>query len=254
MSSAPSESVITTKQAARAVRWTAPLLLVLVAACEDVEIPPYSEVVAVDLPNAYWRMEEGTGTVAGDSSAFGRHGAYISNPTLGSNVGPRLGKGVTLSSTPDGVRIEHAVWMNMPALTVEAWVRPTQVTYPEAILLVDKGESWGLTIGADGKPAFALPGALVTGRATATTALLIGSLYHLVGTYQAGMLQLYVNGELAGQDPAGRPTLALTTQPMHIGRGLSLGRFDYVGAIDEVAVYDRVLTAARIKAHYEAGR
>jgi hypothetical protein len=223
---------------------------------EDFNIPapetPYSLLVLSDRPSAFWRFEERTGSVASDNSGFARWARYIEEPTLGSTVGDRLGRGITLGSTGDGVELDHAAWMNFASgFAVEAWVRPSRVTYPEPILVVDKGESWGLIIGADGRPGFARP--VGPGRAIAAQPLIVGELYHLVGVYESGSIRIYVNGLLAGEDrTTGVPVP--TSLPMHVGRGLSSPRFEYVGSLDEVAVYDHALTAERIRAHYEAGR
>jgi hypothetical protein len=236
-------------------RWLAHVLSILVAACDDpagVE-EGYVDVVLDDAPIAYWRLEETSGATAQDASGAGRHGAYVVGPQLGREVAPELGLAIHLTSSNagDGVRLEHAPWMNLTGGTFELWAKPDRVTYAEAIPMLDKANAWQLNISANGRPAFAVAGG---GTAQSSTQLVMGSVYHVVGTYDAQSMRLYLNGELQAQVPTAGASLRASNEALHIGRGLIAGRFDFEGALDEVAIYDAVLTPERIRAHYRAGR
>jgi hypothetical protein len=63
-----------------------------------------------------------------------------------------------------------------------------------------------------------------------------------------------LNGELQAQVPTAGTPLRSSNEALLIGRGPTAGRFDFEGALDEVAIYDQVLTAERVRAHYRAGR
>jgi hypothetical protein len=231
------------------------VLSVLAAACDDPAgvDEGYADVVLADAPIAFWRFEETSGATAQDASGAGRHAAFVVVPQLGREVAPRLGAAIhlTSSNSGDGVRLEHAPWMNLAGGTFELWARPDRITYPEAILLLDKGNAWQLNISANGRPAFAFPGG---GGAQSPTILAVGSVYHLVGTYDAQSMRLYLNGELAAQIPTAGAPFRASSDALHVGRGLTAGRFDFEGAVDEVAIYDRALSGERIRAHYRAGR
>jgi hypothetical protein len=213
----------------------------------------YASAVLADDPVAYWPLNETDGARALDASGHGHEGSFVEAPRFASNLGPRLGDGIELSGRPDGVVSSSTSWTNLSSFSVEVWALPSRVTYAESALLVDKGNGWGLQILADGRPAFALP--FKAGRAIADTALESGQLYHLVGTYEAGVISLWVDGVLAAQDAAAAPAVAVTSEPIHAGRGLSPGgRFQYEGTLGHVAIYPRVLSQDRIRAHYAAGR
>ena len=208
--------------------------------CASVDPEPasYADDVASDAPIAWWRFEDAPASAtAADASGVGHTGTYVESPVRGVQVAPRLGVGIRLTqaTSGDGVNVPHAPWMSLAVVTVEAWVRPDRVTYPESILVLDKGSAWQLHITADGRPAFTYPGG--TRGARAAEPLGVGQLYHLAATHGSGTTTLYVNGAPAGQAPTG-PSLPSTTSDMHIGRGLS----------------DEILSAARIRAHDEAGR
>jgi hypothetical protein len=90
--------------------------------------------------------------------------------------------------------------------------------------------------------------------AEGTTTLAVGSTYHLVGTWGPNGASVYVNGALEGTNAGTGPMLAATNNNIigiagdwDIGGGLA------DATIDEVAIYERELTADRILAHYTAG-
>jgi hypothetical protein len=210
--------------------------------------PSYSQVVKSDHPIAYWRFEEATGTVAGDSSGMNRPGAYDAQTVRGTTLSSALGYGLTMTS--GGVTVPHADWMSLSTMTVEMWVRPNRVTYVNAILMLAMGDAWQLQVTKDGYPAFTYPGG--TRGARAATPFVVGQLYHVAATFTPGFLRLYINGEFAGEAPTDDP---LPTDPhdLYIGRGQG-GALYFVGMVDEVALYDHALDTTRIRAHYEAGR
>jgi concanavalin A-like lectin/glucanase superfamily protein len=224
------------------------------SACEgmDPRVLSYSEEVRADQPIAYWRYEETTGSVAADSSGLGRDGSYFSNPVLNANVGARTGRAVTFGNNADAMVIEGA-WTNAPTLSVEAWIKPARVTSVEGVMIVDKGGSWNLIVQRDGRPSFHLPG-LNESEAKGPQLLLVDNTYHLVGIFTRQIMKLYVNGQLAAEAV---PPAALESQvgtPITVGGGLDPSRFEFSGVIDEVAIYDKELTAAAVLRHFNAGR
>ena len=75
--------------------------------------------------------------------------------------------------------------------------------------------------------------------------------HHVVGTYDGSTARLYYDGKLAGQIATRINTVLDGT--FHIGANIDEHQRDYVGLMDDVAVYDRVLAAGEIANHY-AGR
>jgi hypothetical protein len=161
------------------------------------------------------------------------------------------GRAVSLQTETDGVVTVTNNWSSVTNFSVEAWVKPAQVLSTEGMIVVDKGESWNLLIEADGKPAIQFPGGIR--KAKAATVLEVGKIYHLVGTQSAGTFKIYVNGVLDGEYTSST-LVDVRDRPISIGRGLSTGRFDFVGLIDEVAIYNTTIGADAILKHYEAGK
>ena len=87
-----------------------------------------------------------------------------------------------------------------------------------------------------------------------TTTVELRTWYHIAMTYDRAFLKLYVNGVLDGSMPV-TGLIIPTSQPVRIGGGAAEG-FDplhFPGLIDEVALYNRALTAAEIKAIFRTG-
>jgi concanavalin A-like lectin/glucanase superfamily protein len=225
------------------------------SACGDGTEPrlrSYSEEVRADQPIAYWRYEETAGAVAADSSGLGRDGNYFSSPVLNADVGARTGRAVTFGNGADAMLIEGA-WTNAPTLSVEAWVKPAQITSFEGVMIVDKGGSWNLIIQRDGRPSFHLPG-LNESEVKAPELLRVDNTYHLVGVFTLQKMKLYVNGQLAAEGTPPAPLESQLNTPITVGGGLDPSRFEFSGTIDEVAIYDKELPAAVVLRHYNAGR
>lgn len=50
--------------------------------------PSLSAVITSLSPTGYWKMQDTSGTTAGDSSGNGRNGTYVGSPILGGTAGP----------------------------------------------------------------------------------------------------------------------------------------------------------------------
>jgi len=77
---------------------------------------------------------------------------------------------------------------------------------------------------------------------------------HVVATADAGRIQLYVNGRLSDQSPAGLGFNNLNIRPI-IGNLQPDPRDEqrqWIGGIDEVALYGKVLTPEEIQHHFDA--
>jgi hypothetical protein len=83
--------------------------------------------------------------------------------------------------------------------------------------------------------------------------IVIGSWYHLAGTYDGSMVRFYINGMLEEARPASFP-LDFGTTPLFFGQ-TGVAAFDgkLNGLLDEVELYSRALTSAEILGLYQAG-
>lgn len=206
-------------------------------------------------PLAQWSFE---GDVR-DSAYLGDHdGTLAGGATFGSGA---VGTAVTLdSATRDHVEAPH-VLNTKASFSVSAWVKLSSTTGARAIVSQDGQRFSGFAlwhrVDSGGTSRWVLgmansDGAYAgTDMAWSSHEALAGVWTHVAGVYdaEAGKLRVYVNGERSGEaDRTGVPWNA--TGGVQIGRTMWDGSpgVDHVsGAIDEVALYDRVLSDAEIR-------
>jgi hypothetical protein len=224
---------------------------------------PYRDAVVADVPAAYFRLGEAAGPTAIDASGNDNNGTYSDTGVTYGADGLIAFDGDTAIRT-DGAHGTMAVTLpSQSAYTIEAWVKPdTGATTARNIIARtnDQGPTvdWSqqLRISAGGffeHYLFDGQDRVVTG----TTPVLAGSTYHVVGTAASnGLMHLYVNGADEGL-PSSIGTLSADGNRYVLGSHAGTlehgGVFDYLqGTLDEVAIYDAVLPASRIQAHYSA--
>jgi hypothetical protein len=75
---------------------------------------------------------------------------------------------------------------------------------------------------------------------------------HVVAVYTPSLVSIYINGALAASQPPASPVLPNFAAPLILGdRGYT--GWDFIGDLDEFALYTSELTATEIKAHYDNG-
>lgn len=198
----------------------------------------------------HWRLDDGSGTVAVDSSGNGHDGALIGNPQWGEGL---YNGGLQFAGAPDKVDIPYSEQLNPEdAFSVSLWanVDPTGSShrspitarddYPQRgyIIYCEPGNTWQFWTGS-------AAGAWNT---VAGSAVALGEWTHLAITYSSGEKKLYINGEL---DAQGSDTMATNTaQVLRIGAGATEGdgAYFFVGLIDDVAVFNHTLTDTEVRA------
>jgi hypothetical protein len=211
----------------------------------------YKATVLADRPLSYWRLDETSGTIAGDQTVA-NPGTYVS-PALGSPgliASEPTNSAVGFNGTSSDVRIGQSGALNFTtALTLEAWISPT--TLPpagSARSILSKPGSYALQLNGSAL-AFTVVEFGVRNTVSAPQgSVAAGGVYHVVGTYDGVNERLYVNGvQLAVVPLAGSPEQTLGG--MHIGSWDGSSEF-CAGTIDEAAVYPAVLSPERIVAHF----
>lgn len=208
----------------------------------------------------YWKLDEGQGSFAADSSGFGNNGTVEGNAAWVQGLsgfalsfdGSRRGRVVV----PDSSSLEPS-----SAVTVSAWVKssgsPGTYRY-----IVAKGvtgciaSSYGLYTGFSGGLEFYVSsghGTVYADSPDAGAKVWDGRWHFVVGTYDGTTVRLYVDGTQVGGGTAwGRPleyTLSDSNE-LFIGDvpGCSNENFGFRGTVEDVSVWDRVLSPAEITA------
>ena len=229
------------------------------------EAPPlaYFQVVAMDMPQAYWRLDEPVGsTTAHDATGNGHDGTYTGGVTLAQPgaIANDADTAVTFDGASGYVDVKNSfAFAGMSAFTLEAWVKPTT--------LDANFHSWmGRNDGqppTEGYLAYTDPSGpfFVVERIDSTTKVFAnGSIApaaatwaYVVITYQSGTgPNVWVNGQI-GTGSSTDVSLAGATSDFVIGAENGGLTSWWLGEIDEVAVYAYALSQMQIQNHYNVG-
>ena len=219
--------------------------------------PSYAATVLSDAPVAYWRLDDSSTATAKDASGNGHDGSYQGGVTLGVQ-GAIAGDSDTAVQF-DGNDAEMLATVpgsfdftgNAP-YSVEVWAKPASSLAAmglvgKSVYEADAGGYLGWYV------ASSTDGYLDNWRnndETGNPAPAPGVFIHVVATYDGTNLALYVNGQPFVSGPSPAP-LAATGAPLMAGGVADWGMF--TGVLDELAIYDKALSQARIAAHYARG-
>jgi hypothetical protein len=231
---------------------------------------PYETAIVNDKPEAWYRLNETSGTTMWDS--MGRHDGvytnYIGTPVTLGVPGALAGSSDTAVSFAGGLNgsvgfVPYSPSLNLDAFSIECWARTTDtvssmtcVSSREAgphgyWLWTYPGGSWSGGYSANGTDYY-IPSA------TAADAVVAGEWKHVVMTYDPSAFQLkvYVNGQWDGHTYPN--FLRNRSAPFIIGGrggGTSATGLDSLwnGSVDEVLVYTKVLTLSQAQNHYSLG-
>ncbi|MEJ7567739.1 MAG: DNRLRE domain-containing protein [Gaiellaceae bacterium] len=217
----------------------------------------YDTSVLADTPSGYWRLGETTGTIAADSSGSSRPGTYAGSYTAGGVTGLITGDadrafGALNAATDGKVTItgfNNVTTQLNAAFTVEAGVSYSafasnnQCNRAVARNWTSTG-GWMLGVCRTSTGIQQAQFGVGTTTQLATATVTPGRL-HLVGTFDGTTRRLYVNGVQAG-------TFAAAATPNTSAAVLIAQTLATNMTVDEVAVYNTALSAARVSAHYSA--
>jgi len=214
----------------------------------------YRDAVLATNPVAYWRLGERSGTVARDEMGA-NNGAYVNAPTLGvaGLLAGDADRGVTLNGTSQYVYLPNTTsdTSGVKSCSLSVWVNAA----PPAVTRYLLGNfyssvSAGLWLAVDPAGSY-----IVRRDASAAQDYVAGPIlngtHHLVGTYDGATMRLYVDGASVGTPAASSrvlPAVVVTRAGLNEGATGSLS-----GTIDELAIWNRALTAAEVAALYRVG-
>ncbi len=217
----------------------------------------------------YWTFDEGSGTTVIDVSGNGNDGTIVDNDVWDTKwitgvaggamefygVGAALGNG-------DYVQIEHSDSLNITGPTsIALWIRPDaddpegQGTETAPMCKADMGASpsWSFQVRYGwGGPA---PTMAFTFNTSPRAWAFVGKSLerfewcHISCSYDGTTLTTYLNGEATESTPMG----PITSSPTPVMIGSDGWGCDWIGAIDDVRIYDHALSEPEILGAMEGG-
>jgi hypothetical protein len=228
---------------------------------------PYAQLVLANKPIAYWRMDETAGTVAYDCVA-GNNGVYNKvllgqpgNALLDSHKAARFGSLASANSMMTNTMINFAT-SGSATFSIEAWVNGGAQSADNGLVTKGTGgggEQFNLDCGG-ASHAFRFFVRDIAGNAHLATSTVANNSkwHHLVGVCDQvhTNVVLYVDGTNAAQTTIipGSGILA-STNSISIGSrqsGTAAYDLQFVGLMEEVAIYNYALSSAQVLAHYRA--
>lgn len=215
----------------------------------------------------YWTFngKNLSGTTAFDSA--GNNNGTLTNkpqPVIG-----RIGQALNFDGTDDfvnggsGASLDNLATVTK-GLTVSAWIKPLTLGDSSAGVIVDKGTAssvgWRLRVAVNNALNFdAQFDTTDLFRTSANNSIKLGEWQHVAATWDGSSLArnvfLFINGNFQAGGSIGN---GVTTRPDDSAQNINFGgtgiTLSFNGGLDEIRVYDRVLSPDEIKRLYNMGK
>jgi hypothetical protein len=187
---------------------------------------------------------------ATDASGFGHDGTLLGpTPTAGRTGAP--GTALLFDGLDDTVLVPGTpALLPREAVTISLWARPTALPDRELFLLSHGSwqNRWKLSLVPGGVPRWTVRTAAAVADVDGAAPLPVGLYTHLAATYDGQTARLYVSGQPVGQR-ALAGAMPRTDLPLLLGQMVpGETAYNFPGALDDVQVYNRALSAAEIAA------
>src|SRR3989344_4677679 len=191
----------------------------------------------------HWKFDEGSGTMAADSSGNGHIGTLTNGPVWTTGA---VGNAVTLDGTNDYISLGTTLDVSALPFTLSAWVNPSN--FNDYGTIIGKRTTYsgsGMRFNLD---LIRTSGSVLFQSAasdlTFSYAPPLNTWTHLTIVARSGATDLYVNGVLT-QTLGGFTLGTGATSQLRIGNAPD-GPDQFAGKIDEVLIYNRALAASEV--------
>ena len=194
---------------------------------------------------AHYKFDETSGTTATDSSGSGNTGTL--NGMTGSEwTTGKVGGALSFDGTNDYMSTA-SLYLNIVPYTISAFFKSDVSSGERSIVYTDRGGRFGNSIilgygNGDNTIDVQYHNGWTDFAATYTA----NTWYHVAATYETGLISLYLDGVFIGNKAAGSAVGDGST--VGVGRHNSGDPQWFDGVIDEVRIYDHVLSAGEVSA------
>jgi len=194
----------------------------------------------------WWKLDEGSGTTASDSSGNGNTGLLSGGPKWTTGI---AGDALDFSGSSMVVVHDAADLSGMAAVTVATWIKLAALSDGDFVSKRHAGPpyfSYDLQVHSDGTVGFeATTESGGGGSAGSSTKLPTGAWHHVAGVYDGVTVRVYIDGVADGYTNELSGAVSTTTD------SLVMNFSGFSGALDDVRVYARALAPAEIAALHE---
>lgn len=232
---------------------------------------------------AHWKFDEGTGTTAGDATTNNLDGTFktghvfwgAGNPAWSTDRYGNANSAIYFNAGSN-IEVPYNTKLNPDNLTISLWMKQdvnTPILNNQYMVAMNRWNGWKLNM-QDSPKAFMTVKADVAGnpnpayydRDNADPVLTQGDWYHVVVTFGGGHMVFYVNGTMVKDwDNTPGTGIDISANPINLTIGQDLPTDKYTategdfyvnwggyfkGAMDEVRIYNTVLTGTQVTSLY----
>jgi len=212
----------------------------------------------------YWKLDEGNGTTAGDSSGNNNNGTLENGPIW---VSGKYGEALSFDGNAY-VTVPDSYDLRVQNFSLEAWIFMTKRPYQHGTshsAIINKLHYFGSSGSLGYKLQFENPTStndnlvISIGDGAAQIYLVnynsivdltLNQWHHVVGTYDGNTAKIYIDGELKSSSNPGMHTIVHDDAPLAMGTEVTGNGVQYNGLIDNVMIYNRALSEEEVLSHY----
>ncbi len=215
----------------------------------------YPQVVLDDAPVFYYRLDESSGTTAVDLSGNNNAGTYVNGVQLGQPGALTNNTAIGLDGVNDYVLLPDGFNSFANGFSFEFWAYPTSTGSYQRFLDLGAGQAANNIIVYRRSTTTDLAvnvynGSTASSEVVASGVLELNRWQHFAITMDpSGLARIYKDGVLVASGQTGVPNDVNRTSNF-VGRSNWSTDANYAGGLDEVALYDHVLSAERVAIHY----
>lgn len=222
---------------------------------ETVASSSSSPILSYPIPMTKWNLNEGSGCAAGD--LYGGNNGLLGNncPTVSPSwLLGKIGNALSFNGSSNNITVNNSANLNFTtSMSVSAWIKwninpSTGLAY--ATIVNKNGDSqYRLQHNAtNSKFEFGIKTNTGSTYVTSLISPVVGTWYHLVGTWDGNQIKLYVDSVLQ-QTGTRSGAIPGSSVPLKIGSSSSDARW-FNGIIDEVYLWDRALSQEEVNQIY----
>ena len=202
--------------------------------------------LAMKTPLVSWSFDEGSGTTTADATGNGNDGTLNGDMVWSEDTESGSGYSLAFDGVDDHVSVPHVVNPGSNTFTAMAWFKVTDLNTTRYILQQEDGTGAGRTwlyLSKSGQ----LGTYLGNSALFSTASITIGEWHHAAVSYDGTTLRLYLDGQLEASEER---ILEASDGGMLVGvhKGMTTR---FLGNIDEVQIYNSVLSDAQIAAWHD---
>ena len=219
--------------------------------------------VASDNLVGWWKLDETSGSIARDSSENSYDGSLGSGVTFSSNgLAAFKGRGLAFDGTDDNDYIDLGnVVGSSNSLSVSFWAKPSEISYMQPLSKMPTtatGLGWSFKYRNNGDVWWRIgsQSSNNSGTTLGSGVYTIGDWHFMVATFDGsvGTAKIYFNGTLYDTTTGISQGVNDTTVPTRVTKAsASSTSEEFGGVLDDIRIFDRVLTLTEIQVLYQEG-